>query len=919
VPQPATPLLDNTLGGTAHNLAAVVPGADHPEETVIIGAHYDQTNDGPASTWDSAEGHAQILRVAKQMADYWDATNTRPSATIKFIPWAGEEAGTLGSRDYAENNIVPGEEDKVRGYWNTDPCAGGYPAYRYGNSGDRVKLGIQIARPTEVPDELANLRPRVTEFNNKAEQVVEDVFNKLDDTVPVLLPVPGTENVFISKAEGGASADIGNDVTIGTARPELFSSDWVNFLNKGVPFFNPGPEVTGPSDEGDANTPDGVATFHTPNDNQVTMNRYTGQATSVGNDAKASEAWAKGMEMCASLLSWGMLREDQAGAQTENGDVVAYYEALPNEAIARAPVSFDAGGSYQYADPSAHTFVPDSQLEYTWEFGDGATATGKVVEHAYPVAGTYTSKLTVRNTATNATDTMSIPITVAGATLAGPKAAGPAEDVDGFFDISWEFDEKSRSGFRRYVIEAASDLRRALTDGGENLPAGWTASDPTVPEITKWQHSDQPGTYRGNQKKSGARSFYTGVTRGEHTPGQGPNSGLSKLTLKSGIQLARDAELTYWSSFVNDLNDTGVVQAAIDDGSADEELDWEVVDRVTTTDFFNIPQDEATYPTQFVQRRVDLGKFAGQKIKLRFVYQLGPAQYVNVQRAGWYIDDFQVDTGTFRDVGETAAKSLRVGPLRKGLYSFRVRAVFADTATLPSNYATTNVTVGTEESSGGGPGVIPLGPGASRCSVTNGFRSMKVQRRGRGLRFTFARRVNGRVRVDVFRYVRGRKITRRTVKAFRNRTKSFTWNGRGKGVRNGVYYARIAVPTAGRQSDVRYVALVRRKGRFVVRPGFVRRPSCGLLRRFQLGQAVFGGRRRQGLRVVYELAQAGTVRVELLRGRRVVKRASRRVTRPGTYASVLGSRGLRGGEYRVRITVVSGAQRVVNTLRARRI
>jgi hypothetical protein len=196
---------------------------------------------------------------------------------------------------------------------------------------------------------------------------------------------------------------------------------------------------------------------------------------------------------------------------------------------------------------------------------------------------------------------------------------------------------------------------------------------------------------------------------------------------------------------------------------------------------------------------------------------------------------------------------------------------------------------------------------------------MKVQRRGRGLRFTFAKRVNGRVRVDVFRYVRGRKITRRTVKAFRNRTKSFTWNGRGKGVRNGVYYARISVPTTGRQSDVRYVSLVRRKGRFSVRPGFVRRPSCGLLRRFQLGQMVFGGRRREGLRVVYELAQAGTVRVELLRGRRVVKRSSRRVARPGTYASVLGSKGLRGGEYRVRITVVSGAQRVVNTLRARRI
>ncbi|HEX2088174.1 MAG TPA: M28 family peptidase, partial [Solirubrobacteraceae bacterium] len=94
----------NTLSGSAINPAAVVPGADHPEEHIVIGAHFDQTTDGPASAWDSAEGHAQVIRVAKLMADYWKATNTRPSATVKFIPWDAEESGTFGSRDYAENN-----------------------------------------------------------------------------------------------------------------------------------------------------------------------------------------------------------------------------------------------------------------------------------------------------------------------------------------------------------------------------------------------------------------------------------------------------------------------------------------------------------------------------------------------------------------------------------------------------------------------------------------------------------------------------------------------------------------------------------------------------------------------------------------------------------------------------------------------
>ena len=99
----------------------------------MIGAHYDKTDDAPAAAWDSQEGHAQMIRVAKLMADYW-RKGTRPAATVKFIPWDGEESGTLGSEDYAQNVIPPGDEEfKVRGYWNTDPCAGGYPAYRFGN------------------------------------------------------------------------------------------------------------------------------------------------------------------------------------------------------------------------------------------------------------------------------------------------------------------------------------------------------------------------------------------------------------------------------------------------------------------------------------------------------------------------------------------------------------------------------------------------------------------------------------------------------------------------------------------------------------------------------------------------------------------------------------------------------------------
>ena len=98
----------NTRGGRAINTAVVVPGADNPDETVIVGAHYDKTLDGPAAAWDSQEGHAEMIRMAKLMADYWKATGTRPSATVKFIPWDAEESGVFGSEDYVEEQRRPG-------------------------------------------------------------------------------------------------------------------------------------------------------------------------------------------------------------------------------------------------------------------------------------------------------------------------------------------------------------------------------------------------------------------------------------------------------------------------------------------------------------------------------------------------------------------------------------------------------------------------------------------------------------------------------------------------------------------------------------------------------------------------------------------------------------------------------------------
>jgi PKD repeat protein len=65
-------------------------------------------------------------------------------------------------------------------------------------------------------------------------------------------------------------------------------------------------------------------------------------------------------------------------------------------------VTFDASGSY---DPDGYI------VDYSWDFGDGNTATGVTVSHSYPASGTYTVTLTVTDD-DGATDTTTTTKTV---------------------------------------------------------------------------------------------------------------------------------------------------------------------------------------------------------------------------------------------------------------------------------------------------------------------------------------------------------------------------------------------------------------------------------------------------------------------------------------------------------------------------
>ena len=102
-----------------------------------------------------------------------------------------------------------------------------------------------------------------------------------------------------------------------------------------------------------------------------------------------------------------------------------------------------------------------------------------------------------------------------------------------------------------------------------------------------------------------------------------------------------------------------------------------------------------------------------------------------------------------------------------------------------------------------------------------------------GLRISFAKQTRNAVTVEVFQTSKGRKIVNnKRVARFRNRQRSFTWNGRktsGKKARvaRGVYFVRFRVTDDAKKVDTRRVVVAKRNnGRFYKQGKFVLETHC---------------------------------------------------------------------------------------------
>lgn len=89
----------------ADNVVAEIPGAVFPENIIVIGGHYDSLASGSSAPGadDNASGTAGVLEVARVMSGYTFEN------TVRFIAFASEEFGLVGSSYYARDAEDLGE------------------------------------------------------------------------------------------------------------------------------------------------------------------------------------------------------------------------------------------------------------------------------------------------------------------------------------------------------------------------------------------------------------------------------------------------------------------------------------------------------------------------------------------------------------------------------------------------------------------------------------------------------------------------------------------------------------------------------------------------------------------------------------------------------------------------------------------
>ncbi len=239
------------------------------------------------------------------------------------------------------------------------------------------------------------------------------------------------------------------------------------------------------------------------------------------------------------------------------------------------------------------------------------------------------------------------------------------------YTLNWTAAEVT-AGLSGYVIEESTDYVNPLFDNadGTSLPgqagSAWNTDDDT---------GDTAGWIQNPAYHSSAPNSYEGPA-----PGPAPIQFDPSLTLKNNITIpatAGSARLTFYSRYFNGPDDTGNVEVSTDSGAT-----WSAL-KVLTDSPLPPPAD-----TRMQNYEVDLTAYKGKPIKLRFRFNGGSSVNFIILSVGWWLDDINVDAGTWHQVGTAGPGSTSLTLFNKpsGHYYYRVRGVYSNgTRTTNSN------------------------------------------------------------------------------------------------------------------------------------------------------------------------------------------------------------------------------------------
>lgn len=362
----------------AFNVEVSVPGIIHPEQTVVIGCHYDGEAVSTQSANDDASGCAIELGVAKALGEYWRGHNVYPARTLRFVIFDAEEQGLWGSFHYL-NSTVNGDTRNIVAMFNEEQNGIAYPLRYLGKTSNPLLPFYMDMSPlanSQLYPAQSKLSPQqknaITQFRSLMQQAVPAVFAQFQALGYQTLAYSSGNNQTVTQPI--FTPDQQRNITV--EDDSLGGSDQIPFTLAGVPCAT----LVGNSTYYDKNPPPWSFPFDQKQDTIQLMNVFAS-----GSEQKAP-ALTLSLALPGMLTTWMLHQPAVLGEAAFDGKPLAAFSDI-GQAVANQPLTFNAQA--YFPNNSGASF------SYAWNFGDGTTAAGMSASHTYTKIGTYTLTLTV--------------------------------------------------------------------------------------------------------------------------------------------------------------------------------------------------------------------------------------------------------------------------------------------------------------------------------------------------------------------------------------------------------------------------------------------------------------------------------------------------------------------------------------------